>query len=118
GATVAIGDGSLTVNADGSLTFDPPTDYTGLLRFEYRLANDEGTSDATVTLAVGVRPDAVDDAYDVLGNVRIASGVAAGLFANDAGDEITLTGSAEVGGPTGGSLGIAGSSGSMTYTPA
>src|SRR5690606_38808541 len=109
-------DGSLTVNADGSLTFDPPTNYTGLLRFQYRLTNGEGTSDALVTLAVGVRPSAADDAYDVLGNVALSVPGPSGLFANDAGDRLSFVGTAHVSG-TQGTLSIGVASGAVNYTP-
>ncbi len=88
-------DGSLSVNADGSFIFDPPTGFTGLYSFEYRLENTAGASDATVTIAVGVRPDAVDDTYasDVLGNVRINTATSSNfsVLTNDEGDGLTIT---------------------------
>lgn len=83
-------DGSLTLGADGGLVFDPPTDYTGLFRFRYRIANPVGESEATVTLAVGVRPAPDSAAYELLGNVPIEVGAADGLLAGVPGDRLEM----------------------------
>ncbi|KAA3665508.1 MAG: DUF11 domain-containing protein [Chloroflexi bacterium] len=68
GATVApiptYTNGSLTVNADGSFEFTPPTTPTafgGNFQFDYRLTNVNGTSDATVIIQVQSGPTAVND---------------------------------------------------------
>ncbi len=88
-------DGSLTVNADGSFSFTPPTNFTGEYSFAYRLTNDAGSSDATVTIAVGVRPSALDDSYSptVLGNVSIDTSTSSlfNVLDNDSGDLISFT---------------------------
>lgn len=55
------GDGSLTVNGDGSFTFVTPSSFDGLWQFDYRLTNTSGSSDARVTIEVQVPPDAIDD---------------------------------------------------------
>jgi Bacterial Ig domain/Cadherin-like domain len=55
--------GSLTVNANGSFTFTPPTGFTGNYTFDYRLTNSAGSSDATVSFAVQAAPSAVADNY-------------------------------------------------------
>jgi hypothetical protein len=53
GTAVAFGlGGFLRVNADGSMTFTPPTGFTGTITFLYRLANDHSSSDAMVTVTV------------------------------------------------------------------
>jgi GEVED domain/Bacterial Ig domain len=57
-------DGSLTVVGNGAVTFVAPTGLVGPWRFEYRLSNPNGTSDATVTIEVQVPPDAIDDGPD------------------------------------------------------
>lgn len=118
GVSIALdaGSGALQVNADGSLQLTPPVNYTGLLRFRYRLASEYGYSDATVTLAVGERPVAVDDSYDVLGNVRINVPGAAGLASNDRGDAISYVGSSYHSGPRG-KMTITGPSMGLTYNP-
>lgn len=53
GSLIAFGvGGSLLVNADGSITFKPPTGFTGTFTFNYRLSNSAGTSDAVVSIVV------------------------------------------------------------------
>jgi uncharacterized protein YjdB len=44
--------GSVQLNADGSLSFTPPTGFTGTISFQYRLTSSTGTSDATITITV------------------------------------------------------------------
>jgi hypothetical protein len=44
--------GFVQLNADGSLSFTPPTGFTGPFSFLYRIANGVGTSDATITITV------------------------------------------------------------------
>jgi hypothetical protein len=94
-------DGSLTVNADGSVAFTPYTGFTGLYTFQYRIGNVRGTSDAQVTIAVGVRPAAVADNYatdpngggNLLGNVPVntANSSHYKVTWNDAGDAKAVT---------------------------
>jgi len=82
--------GSLSVAADGSVTFTPPDGFTGNYVFRYRLTNVRGTSDARVTIAVGARPAAVNDTYTpvLVGNVPIntATSTQFRVTANDKGD--------------------------------
>jgi uncharacterized protein YjdB len=57
GQTVAFGVGGfiggvVTVHADGSLSFKPPTGFTGTFSFQYRLGNGIATSDASITITV------------------------------------------------------------------
>jgi hypothetical protein len=53
GQLVAFGIGGFVrLNADGSLTFTPPTGFTGAFAFQYRLSNGSGTSDAKITITV------------------------------------------------------------------
>ncbi len=89
--------GSLTVGSDGSVAFTPPTDFTGLYVFRYRIENARGSSDAQVTIAVGARPVANDDNYTALhgnlvGNVHVntATGSPFRVTGNDQGDRTTL----------------------------
>jgi len=90
--------GSLSVGSDGSVSFTPPTDFTGLYVFRYRIQNSRGSSDAQVTIAVGARPVANDDNYTALhgnlvGNVHVntATGSPFRVTGNDQGDRTTLT---------------------------
>jgi hypothetical protein len=53
GQRVAFGvGGSVQLNADGSLSYVPPTNFTGTFTMNYRLSNGLGTSDATITITV------------------------------------------------------------------
>ncbi len=50
------GDGYIELDPDGELEFIPPSDFAGPFTFQYRLENEGGFSDATVTIYVGPRP--------------------------------------------------------------
>jgi len=93
GTTATVAAGLLTVNADGSLIFIPSSTFTGILDFQYRLANGQDSDTASVQLAVGVRPAAVADAHAVTGNVRIdtAQAPAFSILENDAGSHLAIT---------------------------
>src|SRR5260370_19837499 len=47
--------GTVTVNADGSFTYNPPANFTGADTFTYTLQNVTGTSVGTVTINVSDR---------------------------------------------------------------
>ena len=83
GASIALANGTLTVNADGSwsLTGQPftPGNYT----FNYRIENVAGTSDATVTLLIQDPPVAQPDALSAA--VNIVNSFAAGTLYADNG---------------------------------
>lgn len=85
GTTVTIaGGGSLRVNADGSVAFTPSTGFQGAFTFSYRVQNAAGTSDALVTINVGVPPVAVDDPYVTTAGTTLTV-AAPGVLANDTG---------------------------------
>lgn len=107
--------GSLQVNADGTLTFTPANNYTGLISFQYRIANSGGNSDGTVTLAVGERPAATNSTYggNVLGNVPINTGVGSGIQVDATGDRLSFN----VTGETNGDATVA-TNKTYTFTPA
>jgi VCBS repeat-containing protein len=113
------GNGTLTLNADGSFTYTPDSDFNGIDSFIY-YAND-GSADsntATVTItvdAVNDPPVATDDAYatDEDTTLNIA---APGMLGNDSdpdGDPLTVV---VVTVPQHGS-GSIGSDGSLNYRP-
>jgi Bacterial Ig domain/Cadherin-like domain len=52
-ATPTSQGGSVSLNADGSFSYTPPTDFSGDDTFKYVLKNSVGSSTATVTLSVG-----------------------------------------------------------------
>ena len=109
------GIGALTVNADGSLTFVPASGFTGPTTFQYRLANSVGTNDASATLAIGNRPAANTDAYNVTGNTLLdTSLIPQTVLANDTGDGTGISTSTATGH---GSVNLS-ANGNFLYTPA
>ena len=79
GQTISLisGNGDVTLNADGSLTFAPATGVTGTIQFDYTTADIDGDT-STATVHVSITPPIVDDVavtdedttvtIDVLGN--------------------------------------------------
>jgi len=69
GQTIALSDGSgdVTLNADGTVTYDPAENLNGEVNFEYTISDGQGGSDtatATVNIdEVNDGPVAVDDAF-------------------------------------------------------
>ncbi|HZY83997.1 MAG TPA: Ig-like domain-containing protein, partial [Gemmataceae bacterium] len=108
--------GTLTLNADGSFTYTPATDYTGADSFTYKDSGGGTTSNvATVSLTVAA-PTATNDSYGARKNVPL-SVAAPGVLANDTdpyGDPLTAV---LVSGPSHGTLALS-ANGSFTYTPA
>src|SRR5262249_44165368 len=116
-STNVAGVGTLTVNADGSLTFVPAANFTGTATFLYRLANSVGASDVQATIAIGVRPSATNDSYNVTGNTMVDSTlIPQSVTANDSGSAIGVA-SVPVA-PTHGTLSGPAANGHFTYTPA
>lgn len=113
GSTVTFGTGSLQVLASGEFIFTPDNNFTGLFTFQYRVTNTAGFDDATVTIAVGVRPAAVADARTATGNVRLST--ATNLLSNDTGDALTVT-AFDASSAQGGNVTVA-ANGSFTYNP-
>ncbi|WP_236980108.1 Ig-like domain-containing protein [Membranihabitans maritimus] len=95
GAITIGGSGSIEITSMGDLNFTPPTDFVGIIEFDYTLANSIGTdaTPATVTLAVGNRPSAMNDSYSATGNIPINTTNVMGndLLQNDSGDDISVT---------------------------
>jgi adhesin/invasin len=119
GSTVTFGTGgSLTVNANGTLSFTPATNFTGNFTFSYRLTNVVGSDDAVVTIAVGVRPSATADTYPnaLIGNVFIntTTGTPYSVLTNDQGDQLTIT---VTGTPTNGTVTL-NANGTFVFNPA
>jgi hypothetical protein len=116
GATAnAPGIGALTVNADGSLTFVPTATFNGLATFQYRLANSVGTNDTAGTLAIGIRPNTANDAFNLTGNTMMDSTlIPLTLLANDAGNLIGVSANTA---PAHGTVSVT-TAGNLIYTPA
>ena len=120
-AVVAAGpaNGSLLLNADGSFTYAPNTDFNGVDSFSYR-ANDGTTNSnlATVTITVNAvndlpvaQPDGYSMAEDGALNVP-----AAGVLANDNDLDADPLTALLVAGPVNGGLTL-NADGSFSYTP-
>ena len=108
--------GTLTLNADGSFTYTPTADYTGIDSFSYRTSDGSETSNtALVTIAVTAindAPVAGDDSFSTNEDTQVSGNV----LSNDTdadGDTLTAT---LVSGPTHGTLTL-NTDGTFTYTP-
>jgi VCBS repeat-containing protein len=88
-------DGTVAINADGTVTYTPDLDFFGTDTFTYTVSDGRGGSDtATVTVkvnAVNDAPDAQDDAYAVLEDELLAVDLDGGVLANDADVDNVLT---------------------------
>ena len=112
--------GALVLNADGSFTYTPATDYNGADSFTYK-ANDGGLDSAVATVSLTVNPvndppEALADAYSVNEDETLTVS-APGVLANDTdvdGDALTAI---LVGDVSHGAL-VLNADGSFTYTPA
>lgn len=105
--------------SDGSFTFTPEAQFTGIASFAYEAFNPAGSGTASVHIAVGTPAVAVaDDAGTTLGNVpgTLMTGAAAfNPLANDTGDLITL-GSVDASSSNGGTITLD-PDGSLLYLP-
>lgn len=114
--------GTVTLDADGSFTYEPNADYFGEDSFTYTATDGSQTSEAaTVTLDIAPindPPVAVDDAYTTTAGVSVIRlDSAEGLFANDFdvdSDGFTFTGATD--GPFDGTLTV-GPNGGFVYLP-
>ncbi len=108
--------GTLTLNANGSFTYTPATDYTGSDSFTYKDSDGQAFSNvATVSLTV-TAPVASNDSYGARKNVTLTV-AAPGVLGNDTdAGGFSLT-AALVSGPAHGTLTL-NANGSFTYVPA
>ena len=109
--------GNLSLYSNGSFTYDPPADFTGMVTFAYRAVDPEGLSDvATVSILVAGDPVAVDDAYSSTEGEILAVAPEWGVLANDElnGHDVTVE---LVQGPASGSLQLH-ADGGFVYEPA
>ncbi|KAF0236500.1 MAG: conserved repeat domain-containing, partial [Prolixibacteraceae bacterium] len=82
-ATTTIG-GTIKVNTDGSVTYNPPKDFVGEDKFEYTISTPDGHKDSasvviTVTAPAELVIQAVDDEFEIY-NDKIAEG---SIISND-----------------------------------
>jgi VCBS repeat-containing protein len=115
-----VTNGELSLNPDGSFTYQPDAGYFGQDSFTYRAYDGVGASNAAlvriVVTGVNRAPVAVDDSYQVLPGATLTVNAAQGVLANDSdpnGDALTAV---LVGGVSHGTLSL-NPDGSFTYTP-
>ncbi|MFZ2587480.1 MAG: Ig-like domain-containing protein, partial [Alphaproteobacteria bacterium] len=100
GASINPAQGSVVVNADGTITFNPADTFTGVATITYSIADGcGGTDTATLTVTVGTppnhNPDAVNDVATVSCGVVCGHSVTINALANDTdsdGNPLTITG--------------------------
>jgi autotransporter-associated beta strand protein/VCBS repeat-containing protein len=115
------GNGTVTLNSDGSFTYRPDPNFNGLDSFTYRASDGTATSEpATVTLTVtpvNDAPVALDNTYAIDEDGVLSIPFGQGVLSNDNDLETpaTLT-AARISGPANGTLTL-NSNGSFTYTP-
>jgi hypothetical protein len=85
--------GALTVNTNGSFTYTPPSPtFAGIDKFSYKASNGNAPdNDAIVIITVGTPPSATNDAYNVVGNIRINPTGTQNLLNNDGGGGLSVT---------------------------
>ena len=113
-------DGALSLSADGSFTYTPDPNFTGVDSFTYHCT--DGTSDSgivSVTLTVfpvNDPPLATDDVYFGDEDTTLIVEVATGVLDNDSDVDLDPLAAVVVSPPTNGTLDLA-ADGSFTYTP-
>ncbi len=106
--------GSVTISSDGTLFYEPATDFVGSETFAYTIIDLSGqtsTSSVIVEVIMGSSPDieAVDDEVSIVMNTLVEVTV----LTNDIGDGISITSFSQ---PENGSVGI-GDTGVLVFTP-
>ena len=120
GQTVAVANGTVTLGADGRLTFTPTANFNGPLSFTYTLSDGTATAVATVNGTVTPVNDAPVARNDAIATTENASATGSVLADNGSGadsdvDGDTLTVSAVNGSAAGVGTGVRGTAGG-TFT--
>ncbi|MCB1909833.1 MAG: retention module-containing protein, partial [Rhodocyclaceae bacterium] len=116
---VAIPEGTVALNPDGSLRFSPNPGFEGNLSFEYTISDGSTLATAQVSVAVVGATDAVDSqplAVDDSVSTVAGNPVSGDLAANDSPSSDGGNVWALVDGPANGSV-VVNADGSYTYTP-
>jgi VCBS repeat-containing protein len=113
--------GTLTLNDDGSFSYNPASNYNGSDSFTYKAKDPSGAESSTVTVsltvtAVNDAPVAVDDTYSTDEDEALTIN-APGVLGNDTDVENANLTATKIAGPSHGSVTL-NNDGSLTYTPA
>ncbi|RPE78520.1 MULTISPECIES: S-layer family protein [unclassified Frondihabitans] len=106
--------GKVTVARDGSYTYKPAPDYSGLDSFTYTITDDAGQI-RTGTVTIRVLPLVANDVMKTSAGTKIVIGGKRGLLGNDWGSKLSVTSTTR---PDHGGLTTVSPTGLMTYTPA
>ncbi len=119
-ATLEVGPASSgipSIATNGVITYTPNANFNGIDQFTYTVKDDDGAESniATVTVRVGVIPDANDDIVPATEDAAVV----ADILANDTDLDGTIdsTSVAVTSPPDSGSFAIDGVTGKLTYTP-
>jgi|GEM_PF-5040054 len=112
--------GNVNLNADGSFTYTPNSNFSGIDSFQYEVSDGNGRTDqSTVTINVGGSNDdpvAINDTYSVGEDSSLTVTRANGVLANDSDAENDDLLASIVSQPTNGTVNLS-DDGSFTYTP-
>ncbi len=103
--------GTAVLNADGTFTYTPATDYYGPDGFTYRLRSPEGLESDPIPVVVGIRPTGTNDVYTTAQNIPLV------LTVKD--NDLSKTGTTviRVTDPAHGTA-VVNADGTVTYSPA
>ncbi|WP_277017648.1 Ig-like domain-containing protein [Lentibacter algarum] len=109
--------GSVVINADGTVTYTPDAGFTGTDTFDYTITDPAGNeSTATVTVVVEDPADLPPVATDDANSTDVGTPVVIAVLANDSdpeGEALTVAGVTD---PANGSV-VINADGTVTYTP-
>lgn len=133
GGNTALG-GTVTLNADGSFTYTPPSNQVGTDNFSYYVTDNYGGTSAPVEVTINLtntlpvaQPDSYTVAYDATLSTTVDQGIITGVipasngdYDPDPGDSLTpyLPGGLTTGTTAQGGTVTLNTDGSFTYSPA
>jgi gliding motility-associated-like protein len=102
--------GTVTVNANGTITYKPDNNFSGVDTYTYTLTTPDGVTSAPITVTVNVNPNGVNDATTTPINTPVTTNVRANDGDSGVGAVVT---------PTPGAHGTTtvNASGNVVYTP-
>src|SRR5690606_30635584 len=80
--------GSLTLDADGSFSYAPDADFSGLDTFTYQAKDISGQVTGVATVTITVSPIATADSYALDAGTTLITTAGSGVLANDHGTSL------------------------------